>query len=409
MPDKTMLTYQKKINAPADLIYRAFTSAAAFREWLCDFSTSNPVEGGRLYLAWENGYFASGHFTALEPQKTIAFSWIGKQEPAWTQVKVQIKPVDGETCHLTLTHSGLGQEEVWQNARNEITKGWEKGLANLKSTLETGLDLRITGRPLLGVYPEDMTKEKSKQLEMPISEGMFIRSVIPDYGAEAAGMQAGDVVVAVNGQHISGMKDMKMAMGDHDVGDTVAVDVYRNDQTITLSVKLQSQNVEALPDTPEQLAKELALRNTKGLDALDQALKGVTEAEASFSPGPDEWSAKEVLAHLIHVERENHIWINDLVSGQERFYDQWPGNRLFQLRATLAAYPNLNTLLAEFRRSLKETVANVAFLEHDLTRQKATYWRLGYTLIQQPKHFHEHIQQIEDAIRTARSMKTSKS
>jgi hypothetical protein len=54
---------------------------------------------------------------------------------------------------------------------------------------------------------------------------------------------------------------------------------------------------------------------------------------------------------------------------------------------------------------MKETVASVAFLEHDFTRRKASYWRLGSVLLDQPKHVHEHIQQIEDNVRAARAAK----
>jgi hypothetical protein len=138
------------------------------------------------------------------------------------------------------------------------------------------------------------------------------------------------------------------------------------------------------------------------LQALESALDGVTDSEASYSPGPEEWSAKETLVHLIHNERDMHGWINDLFSGQERFYDEWPGDRLFRIRATLAAYPHVSDLMAELRRSLKETVASVAFIDPEFTNRKASYWRLGTALLGAPKHIQEHIQQIEDNIRTAR-------
>jgi uncharacterized protein YndB with AHSA1/START domain len=405
MPEEKTFVYEEVINAPADLIYRAFTNASALREWLCDKSTTNPVEGGHIYLSWEKGYFASGHFTKLNPDEGISFTWIGKEEPAWTQVDVQITPQNEGENKVVLVHSGLGGGPLWEAAREEISKGWALGLRNLKSTLEVGHDLRVTERPLIGVYPEELTEETAKELDVPVGYGMLIREVIPGYGAEAAGLQANDVVVAVEDQVIRQLRDMPSIMRDFEPGDSVSVTVYRGQKKHSFSIPLSAQKVEALPDSPEELAKELELRNSKVLESLDQALKGVSDAEASFSSGPEEWSAKDVLVHLIHVERENHIWINDLVAGQERFYDEWPQDRLFRIRATLAAYPTINDLLAEFRRSMKETVASVAFLEHDFTRRKASYWRLGSVLLDQPKHVHEHIQQIEDNVRAARAAK----
>jgi len=129
----------------------------------------------------------------------------------------------------------------------------------------------------------------------------------------------------------------------------------------------------------------------------------VLDAEASFTPGPEEWSIKEVLVHLIHTERDLHGWINDLVSGQERFYDEWPGNRLLRIRATLTTYPDVPSLIAELRRSFKETVASVAFLDERFTRRKTSYWRLGLDLMGTYEHFHEHLTQIEDNIKAVRA------
>jgi len=96
----------------------------------------------------------------------------------------------------------LGEGAVWQNARAEIDKGWKIGLENLQSTLETGHDLRVVDRPLIGIYPEDLAPQKQKELGIPVSYGVRVSEVIPGYGAEKAGIQPNDVIVAVNGQKI---------------------------------------------------------------------------------------------------------------------------------------------------------------------------------------------------------------
>jgi hypothetical protein len=63
----------------------------------------------------------------------------------------------------------------------------------------------------------------------------------------------------------------------------------------------------------------------------------------------------------------------------------------------------VDDLMAELRRSLKETVASVAFLDQSFTRRKSSYWRLGTELLNSLKHMQEHTRQIENAIREARS------
>jgi len=411
MPEENPFIINKKVNAPAELIYRAFTSATSLREWLCDVCTTFPEEGGRIYLAWLHGYFASGHFIELIPDEKVTFSWIGKEEPDWTKVEVTITPTENDDGYLVkLCHTGIGDGPAWEKARKEISKGWKLGMENLKATLEEGRDLRIMDRPLIGIYPEDVasiTENAKEKLGIPVDYGVLVTDVVADYGAEKAGIRSDDVIVAIEDEKIDRIRTLGIIINEYTAGDQIEVAVYRGAEKLSFTIDTKAQKTEALPDSPEELAKEFEARVTDALEALEKSLEGVTDAEASYSPGPEEWSAKETLVHLIHNERDVHGWINDLVSGQERFYDEWPGDRLFHIRATLTTYPLLGDLMAELRRSLKETVASVAFIDPKFTKRKASYWRLGTALLGAPKHIEEHIQQINDNVRAAREMSGS--
>ncbi len=408
MTQVNTLEFEKTINAPIDLIYRAFTSSTALREWLCDISTTNSEVGGWIYMIWNRGYFASGYYTKLIPEKAVSFKWIGKGEPAWTQVDVTITPFGEEGAYkVFLRHAGIGEGDEWSKAREEISKGWQVGLNNLKYTLERGQDLRFVERPLIGIYPDelnDLTQSALEELNVPVDVGVRVKELVPGYGADQAGIQAGDVIIEVDGQKVDNVRKLFAIMADYVAGDKISVTAFRENQKNTFIIDTKPQKVEDLPGTPEELAKELESRIYNELKTLDSVLEDITEAEASYCPGEDEWSVKEVLVHLIHNEREVHTWINDVVAGQERFQDEWPGDQLFRIRATLTTYPNVDDLMAELRRSLKETVATVAFLDQSFTRRKTSYWRLGMELLGLHKHIREHIQQIEDNINKARSI-----
>jgi uncharacterized protein YndB with AHSA1/START domain len=406
MPQEITFEFEKTIHAPVDLIYRAFTSSTALREWLCDISTTNAEVGGWIYLVWNRGYFASGYYTQLVPDEAVSFRWIGKGEPAWTQVDLAILPLSEDAHYkVVLHHSGIGDGISWEKAREEISKGWQMGLENLKSTLEEGRDLRFTERPLIGIYPDDnfeLSAPSEKAQDVPVQFGVRVREVVPGYGADQAGLEADDVIVAIDGEPVDNIRTLLARMAEYKSGERISVTAYRKDEKKSFIIDTKPQKLEALPQTPEELAKELEIRITKELEALESVLDGVSDAEASFAPGPNEWSSKETLVHLIHNEREMHAWINDVVAGQERFQDEWSGDQLFRIRATLTTYPTIDDLMAEFRRSLKETVATVAFLDQSFTRRKASYWRLGMELLNMHNHIREHIGQIKDNIHAAR-------
>jgi len=250
-----------EIHAPADLIYRAFTSATALREWLCHISTSQPKENGWFNLAWNGGYYASGHFINLIPNEALSFTWIGKNEPSWTVVEVTITPIDGEGSYLVkITHKGIGLDETWEAPRMRILRGWEMGLNNLKSTLEEGIDLRIVNRPVIGIYPEDVVNLNAstrESLNIPINYGVLVTEVLPDFGAKKAGIQESDVIFKISGKRIENIRALTTLVNAYKPGDLLDVEVYRGPNLQVFSVETMGQEMQKVPNSPEELAKEL--------------------------------------------------------------------------------------------------------------------------------------------------------
>jgi uncharacterized protein YndB with AHSA1/START domain len=407
MPDDSFLVYEKVIDAPADLIYRAFTSAAAYREWLCDVSSTNPTQGGWVFLAWNIGYFASGEYTQLIPNKAVSMTWIGRGEPGWTQVDVVIMPTENQAYKVVLRHSGIGQSEAWAKARDQISKGWELGLNNLKSTLEEGRNLRLMNRPLIGIFPYEFdiyAESEKKRLGFPVDYGVLVSNVVPNYGADKAGIRSDDLIVAIDGIKIDNIAGLFGVISEYAPGDQIRIEAYRGSERMPFTVDTTPQIVQALPGSPEELAKEIEANSTRMLDTLDKVVSGVSEAEASYSPGGEKWSVKETLVHFILHERNLQTWINDLAYDPSCSCEVNPGHCLFRIQATLTTYPTLNDLMAELRRSFKETVATVAFLEPSFTQRKASYWRLGYELLEKMLPYQEYIRHMEEMINTARKV-----
>jgi uncharacterized protein YndB with AHSA1/START domain len=406
MAEETYLVFEELIEAPAELIYRAFTSAAGLREWLCDASSTNPAEDGWIFLAWNQGYFANGAFTQLIPNKAVSFTWMGRGEPGWSKVDVVIAPTKTEAFNVVLHHSGLGDTDAWSQAREQISKGWELGLTNLKSTLETGRNLRVMNRPLIGIFPLefDLYADTEKKREgLPVEYGVWVSNVVPGFGADKAGIQSDDLIIAIDGKKVKNITSLFGLLDEYEPDDKIVLDVYRGSEKLAFNVDTTPQIVQDLPGPPEELAKEIEIKSTQMLENLKEILSDVTEAEASYSLGPETWSVKETIVHFILHERNLQTWINDMVFDPTSFCDVNPAHCLFRLRATLTTYPTLNELVAELRRTFKETVATVAFLEPSFTQRKASYWRMGFELMERYIAYQEFVDHIRETIDKARS------
>ena len=112
----------------------------------------------------------------------------------------------------------------------------------------------------------------------------------------------------------------------------------------------------------------------------------------------------EVVAHFIVLERENQVWITDLINDDERWSDRYenPTNTTVRLRAIVAVRPTIEEMLEEMRRSEAETVAMLAALPPELVAHKGSYVRLGRGLMQLTlAHMVEHAAQIREAIQAA--------
>ncbi|HHT73254.1 MAG TPA: trypsin-like serine protease [Firmicutes bacterium] len=90
------------------------------------------------------------------------------------------------------------------------------------------------GRPLrLGVLGGSLTPalaaaiREQAGIELAVERGAFITRVIPETPAEEAGLAQGDVITAVNGEEIAGMRELRDAVQRAGFGGKLAVTYYR--------------------------------------------------------------------------------------------------------------------------------------------------------------------------------------
>jgi putative serine protease PepD len=91
-----------------------------------------------------------------------------------------------------------------------------------------------TGRathPSIGVTAQTVSGEDR--------EGALVRDVTPRGGAGEAGLEAGDLIVEIEGEQVSSVDELILAIRSHSVGDTVTVTYLRNGRTRTADVTLR--------------------------------------------------------------------------------------------------------------------------------------------------------------------------
>ena len=385
--------------APLKLAYRAFTNSTSIREWLCDVATVDPHPQGRMYLWWRGDFYSSGHYLDLQENKCVRFRWYSNIDPAPTAVNVNFTEQDGGTL-VRLDHE-VPEDESWNGKAETFRENWVESFENLKSVLETGIDLRIANRPMLGIAPGDYTEEQAVALGVPVREGLRLDGLVAGMGAERAGLQKDDVLVEMAGHPITDFNTLVLAIAGKKGGDPVEVTFYRGPEKKTVTMELSRRPMPDVPLNPVELAKQARELVEPALVELEKCFEGCSDEQAMRRPDPKEWSALEVVAHLIHNERFNSIFLASVMDDNEASYDGVGNNVTAQVEATVKANPSIQQMLDLLRRTVEEVMVYTELIPEEFTANKASYYRFGSILVQPNFHLGSHTQQIKDALAAA--------
>jgi len=93
----------------------------------------------------------------------------------------------------------------------------------------------------LGISGQSIDADVAQQQGFSTQSGVLVGEVAPGAPAEQAGLQAGDVITAADGQPVTSMNELVGAVSGHAPGDTLELTVVRNGQTQDLSATLQAR------------------------------------------------------------------------------------------------------------------------------------------------------------------------
>jgi uncharacterized damage-inducible protein DinB len=317
-------------------------------------------------------------------------------------VTVTLAEKDNGTL-VTLSHV-VPDGKDWEQRTKGFQQEWSGTLANLAQVLETGLDKRTFDRPMLGINISDFNAEIARAMGVLVKDGIRLDFLPEEMGAFKAGLRKDDVLVELGGKPITNdYGSLVMALQGKNGGDKVEVVFYRGSEKKTVTMELTRRPVPQIPWEAAGLAKAVRAKYDEGLAALAKAFAGVSEAAADLEHAPGEWSAKQVLAHLIQTERHWLENLDDVIGGYPRVSDEWAGNSTVHARATTMAYKTLRNLLDEMKRLSDEMTAYAASLPPEFVARKASYFQAANMLLEGSlPHILSHIDQIQSALASAR-------
>jgi serine protease Do len=115
----------------------------------------------------------------------------------------------------------------------------------VKPIMQQALDGQELVRPWIGVYYVPIDPALAAQQDLPVEYGALIgtadgsgQAVFAGSPAEAAGLEAGDIIVAIDGEQLKADSDLSTLILPHAPGDTITLRVLRDNSTRDVDVTL---------------------------------------------------------------------------------------------------------------------------------------------------------------------------
>jgi Do/DeqQ family serine protease len=158
------------------------------------------------------------------------------------QTDASINPGNSGGALVNLKGELIGiNSAIFSNSGGNIGIGFAIPVKIARSIMSQLLQFGAVRRGLLGVSISDFNRESAKAfgLDGNSTDGALVQEISAGSAAERAGIEVGDVIVAVDGQRVKNASDLRNAIGLKRSGAGVKIDVVRDGKRRQLTATLK--------------------------------------------------------------------------------------------------------------------------------------------------------------------------
>ena len=141
--------------------------------------------------------------------------------------------------------------------------GFAVPISDIAGSVESIIEKGYIAKPYIGVTISDVSADA---LSYGLPQGAAVKDVTKDGPADKAGIQVNDIVTAVNGEEITGRHDLSQTVGAAQVGEELTLTVYRQGETLDVTVTVEEKTESALPQENAEDTNDAANESEDPLD-----------------------------------------------------------------------------------------------------------------------------------------------
>ncbi len=207
-----------------------------------ELADSSEAEVGDFVFAVGNP-FGLGHTVTSGIVSALGRSGINPDGyEDFIQTDASINPGNSGGALVNLRGELLGvNSAILSRSGGNIGIGFAIPSDMVRTIMDQLIEFGEVRRGLLGVNIYTITPDIAEAYGVEESQGALISQVMPDSAAEEAGLQAGDIIVSVDGEPVSNANELRNAIGLKRSGDTVRLEVIRDGDTRRVKATLGEQ------------------------------------------------------------------------------------------------------------------------------------------------------------------------
>lgn len=247
-----------------------------------DMRNSDDVEVGDLVLALGNP-FGVGQTVTSGIVSALARTQVGITDFSFfIQTDAAINPGNSGGALVTLDGRLIGiNTAIYSRSGGSVGIGFAIPANMVRTVVDSAREGRALVRAWSGLTGQDLTSDLAEGMRLERPGGVVISDVYDGGPADRAGIDPGDVIVAVNDQPVNDLQSLRYRVATGVLGDSLEVELVRKGETVTTELRLEPP-----PETPPRNVVRLLGHHPLG----GAYVASLSPALAEEIDMPDSWS-----------------------------------------------------------------------------------------------------------------------
>ncbi len=190
---------------------------------------------------------------------------------------------------VAIANSAVQKDKAKSKERTESKEQKDKTLFGSPAGA-LALELGAGDGGYLGVYLEEVTPDRTKELGLKEERGAIVMKVVAESPAEKSGLKENDVIVSFNGRRVDSVRELQRLLNETPADRSVQLEVIRAGSRQTLATTLAKRSLQSFrmlgPGFDEKFMKQNEESMKRAEESLKRSEETLKEYQGKLAPQP---------------------------------------------------------------------------------------------------------------------------